>query len=83
MSNIANFPLRLPAELKEEAARQANATGVSMNQYIATALAAHVGAMAEAERYFTARAKRAIPGRAKAVLKRAGKNNRPRRGDSL
>ncbi|HMN74766.1 MAG TPA: YlcI/YnfO family protein [Burkholderiaceae bacterium] len=81
MNTIASFPLRLPAELKDAAAKQASASGVSMNQFIATALAARVGAIAEAERYFAARAKRATPGRAKAVLKRAGKGNPPRKGD--
>ncbi len=81
MSTIASFPLRLPADLKDEAARQASASGVSMNQFIATAIAARVGALAEAERYFAARSQRSVPGRAKAVLARAGKGNKPRRGD--
>lgn len=83
MSSIANFPLRIPAELKAAAAQQASASGVSMNQFIATAIAARVGATAEAERYFSARARRVIPGRATAVLKRAGKGNKPRKGDEL
>ena len=81
MTRIANYPLRIPSELKDAAAQQASATGVSMNQYLATAIAARVGAMAEAERYFATRAKRAKPDRAKAVLKRAGKGNAPRKGD--
>lgn len=83
MSTIASFPLRIPVELKEAAAEQASASGVSMNQFIATAIATHVGATAEAERYFATRARRGAPGRAKAVLKRAGKGNKPRRGDEI
>ena len=77
MSTIANFPLRLPADLKEAAARQASDSGVS----IATALAARVGATAEAERYFAARSKRAQAGQARLVLARAGKGKPPRKGD--
>ncbi|MFT4194564.1 YlcI/YnfO family protein [Ottowia sp.] len=83
MSAMANFPLRLPAELKDAAAKQADASGVSMNQFIATALAARVGATAEAERYFAARARRAVKGQARDILKRAGKGNPPRKGDEL
>jgi hypothetical protein len=80
---MSSFPLRLPDELKEQAAAQAEAAGVSLNQYIATALAARVGAQAEAERYFAARAARAIPGRAREILARAGQGNPPQPGDEL
>lgn len=80
---MSSFPLRLPDDLKEMAARQAEATGVSLNQYIATALAARVGAQAETERHFAARAARARPGRAREILERAGKNNPPLPGDEL
>lgn len=80
---MSSFPLRLPDELKERAAAQAEAAGVSLNQYIATALAARVGAQSEAERYFAARAGRAKPGRARAILARAGRGNLPRPGDTF
>ena len=80
---MSSFPLRLPDDLKERAAAQAEAAGVSLNQYIATALAARVGAQAEAERYFAARAARATPGRARDILARAGRANPPRPGDEL
>lgn len=83
MSAIANFPLQLPTELKDAVAQQASAAGVSMNQFIAAAIAARVGALAEAERYFAIRVKRAVPGRAKVVLKRADKGRKPRPGDGL
>ncbi len=80
---MSSFPLRLPNDLKEVAAAQAEAAGVSLNQYIATALAARVGAQAETERYFAARAARATPGRAREILSRAGKHNPPSPGDEL
>ncbi len=43
---MSSFLLRLPEDLKEQASRQAEAAGVSLNQYIATAPAARVGARA-------------------------------------
>ena len=76
-------PLRLTEELKAIATAQAARAGISLNQYIATVLAAHVGAQAEAERMFAARAARARPGTARAILARAGKRRRPRVGDRL
>lgn len=80
---MSSFPLRLPHDLKEAAAAQAEAAGVSLNQYIATALAARVGAQAETERYFAARAARATPGWAREILARAGRGNPPMPGDEL
>ena len=80
---MTTFPLRLTDELKTMASAQAARTGVSLNQYIATLLAAHVGAQAEAERYFAARAVRARPGSARDILARAGKRRRPRVEDRL
>lgn len=80
---MSSFPLRLPDDLKELAVAQAEAAGVSLNQYIATALAARVGAQAEAGRYFAARAARAVPGRAREILERAGRDNPPLPGDEL
>ena len=80
---MSSFPLRLPDDLKDRAAEQAAAAGVSLNQYIATALAARVGAQAEAERYFAARAARATPGQAREILARAGRGNPARLGDEI
>lgn len=78
---MSSFPLRLPGDLKERAAAQAEAAGVSLNQYITTAIAARVGAQAEAERYFAVRAARAQPGRAREILSRAGQGRKPIPGD--
>jgi hypothetical protein len=80
---MSSFSLRLPDDLKERAAAQAEAAGVSLNQYIATVLASRVGAQAEAERSFAARAARATLRRARGILARAGQGNPPRPGDEL
>jgi hypothetical protein len=71
MSNT-KIQLRLPEDLKDAAMRQAADSGVSMNLFVATAVAARVGARAEAERYFAARGSRTSPERAKALLSRLG-----------
>ena len=80
---MSSFPLRLPDDLREAATAQAEAAGVSLNQYIAVAVASRVGAQAEAERYFAKRATRATPGRAKKLLAKAGRRTKPRPGDRL
>lgn len=68
----AKIQLRLPEDMKAAAARQAAVSGISMNLFVATAVAARVGAYAEAERYFAARGSRTTPARAKALLSRLG-----------
>jgi hypothetical protein len=78
---MISFPLRLPEDLKEKAAAQAEAAGVSLNQYITVALTSHVGARAEAEHYFNARARRTVQGRAKGILAKAGLRSQPRPED--
>jgi hypothetical protein len=77
------FALRLPEDLKDEAAAQAAEAGVSLNQFIAVAVASRVGAQAEAERYFKLRGARAKPGRAKAILAGAGADQEPREDDRI
>lgn len=80
---MTTFPLRLIEELKALATAQAAKAGVSLNQHIATLLAAHVGARAEAERYFAACAARTTPGTSRNILAQAGKRQRPRADDWL
>jgi hypothetical protein len=80
---MSSFPLRLPDDLREAATAQAEAAGVSLNQYIAVAVASRVGAQAEADRYFTKRGGRATAGRAKKLLAKAGRRTKPRSGDRL
>jgi hypothetical protein len=82
MSNT-KIQFRLPEDLKDAAMRQAAESGISMNLYVATAVAARVGARAEAERYFTARGSRTTPARAKALLMRLGTPDAVREDDRL
>ncbi len=70
--SFSKIQLRMPEDLKAAATRQAEAAGVSMNLFIATTLAARVGAQAEAERCFTARGARTTAARARALLMRIG-----------
>jgi hypothetical protein len=82
MSN-SKIQIRLPEDLKEAAMRQAAESGISMNLFVATAVAARVGARAEVERYFTARGSRTTPARAKALLMRLGTTDAVRDDDRL
>ena len=50
------YPLKLPASLKEAAARLAKADGVSLNQWIATAVAQKVGVVETAREFLRHRA---------------------------
>jgi hypothetical protein len=82
MSNV-KIQLRLPGDLRDAAVRQAARSGVSTNLFVATAVAARVGAHAEAERYFSARGSRTTPARAKALLMRLGTEGELRDDDRL
>jgi hypothetical protein len=82
MSN-AKIQLRLPEDMKDAAMRQASQSGISMNLFVATAVAARVGAQAEAQRYFSARGSRTTPARAKALLMRMGTPGLMRDDDRL
>ena len=55
------YPLSLPASLKETAARLAREDGVSLNQWIVTAVAQKIGAVETAEVLLAERAARANP----------------------
>jgi hypothetical protein len=52
------YPLRLPNSVKAEVERRAQADGVSINQYVATAVAEKLAVMNTAE-FFAARRQRA------------------------
>lgn len=52
----STYPLKLPASIKDAAARLAKKDGVSLNQWIASAVAQKVGAMETAEEFFKRRA---------------------------
>jgi hypothetical protein len=55
MSN-ATYPLKLPTSVKEAAARLARKDGVSLNQWIASAVAQKVGTMETAAEFLQRRA---------------------------
>lgn len=52
----ATYPLKLPASIKAAAARLAKEDGVSLNQWIATAVAQKIGVVETAAIFFRRRA---------------------------
>ena len=76
------YPLNLPISLKEAAARLAKDDGVSLNQWIATAVAQKIGAIETAEVLLTERAVRATPGDLLRYLD-AAPNTPPTPGDAM
>lgn len=78
----SNVALRLLPSLLEEAKRVAQAEGVALNQFINVAVAEKLSAL-RTDDYFRERAARADLGRAKDVLKKAGRGNRPLPGDEI
>lgn len=75
------FALRLPATIKRAAEDLARRDGVSLNQFIATAVAEKVSALDTAE-YFRCRAARADRARFDRTLARLG-SLPPRKGDEI
>jgi hypothetical protein len=57
----AAYPLKLPASVKAAAARLAKADGVSLNQFIAVAVAEKVGVLETAEEFLRRRAGKTTP----------------------
>jgi hypothetical protein len=82
MAMKSNFPLRLPASIKRAAEDLAQEDGVSLNQFIASAVAEKVSALRTVE-YLQARAKRADRAAFRDVLARAGRGAPPVAGDEL
>jgi hypothetical protein len=77
----SNYALSTPESILAAARRAAKRDGVSLNQFINTALAEKVAAL-EAEEVFTRRAARADRARFLDVLERLG-NEPPQAGDEL
>jgi len=57
----ASYPLKLPASVKEAAARLAREDGVSLNQWIAVAIAQKIGVVETASDFLKRRAGKAVP----------------------
>lgn len=79
MSDNATYPLRLPRSVKAAAEAMARADGISMNQFVATAVAEKLSAMNTAA-FFTERASRADLKAFKRLMQRQG-GEPPREGD--
>jgi hypothetical protein len=58
MKNQSTYPLRLPRSVKAEVERRARQDGISVNQFVATAVAEKLAAMGTAE-FFAERRERA------------------------
>ncbi len=67
----ATYPLKLPLSVKQAAQRLAKEDGVSLNQWIAAAVAEKVGVMETAAEFFTKRAGRATGAGLMRFLKKA------------
>jgi hypothetical protein len=63
MTNKAAYPLKLPNSIKQAAQRLAKEDGVSLNQWISSAVAQKVGSVETAAQFFKRRAARAKGGR--------------------
>jgi hypothetical protein len=79
MSTMSTYPLRLPRSVKAAAEKMAREEGVSMNQFVATAVAEKLAAMNTAE-FFAQRGQRADPVAFRRLLEREG-GEAPRAGD--
>jgi hypothetical protein len=79
MSETSTYPLRLPRSVKAAVERLARAEGISMNQFVATAVAEKLAVM-NTVAFFEERAARADPGVFRALLNRPG-GQAPREGD--
>jgi hypothetical protein len=66
----ATYPLKLPASIKAAAARLAKEDGVSLNQWIATAVAQKVGVVETAASFFRRRADGATPDDLKRIMEK-------------
>ena len=78
----ATYPLKLPISIKRAAERLAKEDGVSLNQWIASAVAQKVGVVETAAEFFSKRKGKATGKGLMKFLRRAPKR-RPDEGDEL
>ena len=81
MKAQSTYPLRLPRSVKAEVERRAKREGISINQFVATAVAEKLAAMNTAE-FFAERRARADFETFDRLMRRKG-GEPPRRGDEL
>ena len=67
------YPLKLPTSIKTAAVRLAKEDGVSLNQWIATAVAQKIGVVETAALFFRRRAGGATPDNLKRILEKVPK----------
>lgn len=79
MTTKSTYPLRLPRSVKAAVERIAKAEGISLNQFVATAVAEKLSAMNTAA-FFAERAERADMAAFRRILARPG-GEAPRPGD--
>ena len=71
MKNQSTYPLRLPRSVKAEVERRAKQDGISVNQFVATAVAEKLAAMSTAE-FFAERRGRADFATFERLMRRKG-----------
>ena len=81
MRDSSTYPLRLPKSVKSAAEKLARDEGISMNQFVATAVAEKLAAMQTAS-FFADRRQRADITAFRKLLKRKG-GEPPREGDEM
>ena len=81
MKNQSAFPLRLPRSIKAAVERRAKEDGISVNQFVATAVAEKLAAMSTAE-FFAERRDRADFTAFDRLMRRSGGES-PRTGDAI
>lgn len=79
MKTTSTYPLRLPRSVKAAAEKMARDEGISLNQFVATAVAEKLAVMNTAD-FFAERKARADLAAFKRILKRKG-GEPPRAGD--
>lgn len=77
MSTKAAYALKLPHSVKNAAQRLAAVDGVSLNQFIAVAVAEKIGALESAEVFLKQRAGKAKSSDMKSILRRAPRGDVP------
>ncbi len=81
MADTATYPLRLPRSIKAAAESMARAEGISMNQFVASAVAEKLSVLSTVQ-FFHDRAARAKPDALDKILNRPS-GELPRAGDEL
>lgn len=81
MKAISTYPLRLPRSIKQAVEQLAAEEGVSVNQFVATAVAEKLAVLRTAD-YFAERKQKHDPAAFRRLLNRKG-GEKPRPGDEI